>query len=72
MEELTLQLSLAQQSGTIGGGGRANFNLKSEQTASSSASSWEQWVTPLACASGGVIVGAALATLFLSGPSRSS
>ncbi len=65
MEELTLQLSLAQQSGAIGGG--AGYLQNKQQ--SSSSSILEQWVTPVACASAGMIVGAALATLFLGGPS---
>jgi hypothetical protein len=64
MEELTLQLRLTQQRGTAADGGL--------QSSFSSFSSWEKWVTPLACASGGVLVGAALATLFLNGPSSRS
>ena len=66
MEELTLQLSLAQQSGAIGGG---VLHSKQQSSSRSSSSILEQWVTPVACASAGMLVGAALATLFLSGPS---
>ncbi|KAG7673300.1 hypothetical protein Ndes2526B_g03266 [Nannochloris sp. 'desiccata'] len=63
MEELTLQLSLAQQrSTTVGFYGQQSTPTRT----------WEQWVTPLACASGGALVGAALAALFLNGPSSRS